>query len=283
MEFFTIFLSVLLGILSPVGFGVEQVATNAIRNQLQDAETLAVRLDNTPNYQFAQGKIDRIRIAGRGLYPATDLRIAALEIETDPVQVDPTQLRQGQLELKQPLNAGVHLVLTRDDINKALRSPLIAAQLRDLSLNFLDSPQFESYALVDPQVEFLESDRIRVQVTLQSQTSDLQTAIVAESGLEIRSGRQLQLVEPTASIDGRPLPPQLINLLVGGISQRFDLANLEPAGITLRIINWSLDAEALNVAAFVRVSPDAATLKTAIQSPLKTVLETAPETSQSSN
>lgn len=257
MELFTIFLSSLLGIVSPVGFVVDQVAADAIRNQLDRVETLAVRVDNTPNYQLAQGKVDRVRIAGRGIYPEAEIRIAALDIETDAIAVDPSRLRRGQVELKQPLNAGVRLVLTQADINQALQSPQISESLRNLSLDFLGSPaqQLERYDFVNPQIEFLDNNRLRFQVTLQSQQSEARTPIVVESGIQILAGRQLQLLEPTATIDGSPVPPQLVNLLIGGISQRLDLAKLEERGITVRVLQWSLDHQQLSVAAFVQIDP----------------------------
>lgn len=257
MELFTIFLSSLLGIVSPVGFVVDQVAADAIRNQLDRVETLAVRVDNTPNYQLAQGKVDRVRIAGRGIYPEAEIRIAALDIETDAIAVDPSRLRRGQVELKQPLNAGVRLVLTQADINQALQSPQISESLRNLSLDFLGSPaqQLERYDFVNPQIEFLDNNRLRFQVTLQSQQSEARTPIVVESGIQILAGRQLQLLEPTATIDGSPVPPQLVNLLIGGISQRLDLAKLEEQGITVRVLQWSLDHQQLSVAAFVQIDP----------------------------
>ncbi|WP_410503743.1 DUF2993 domain-containing protein [Leptolyngbya sp. 7M] len=137
MEFFTIVLSGLLGIVSPLGFVVERVAEDAIRDQLEAVETLAVRVDNTPNYQLAQGTVDRVWLAARGVYPEAGIRIAVLEIETDAIQVDPGRLRQGELELERPLNAGVRLVLTETDLNQALQSPQVSEQLRNLSLDFL--------------------------------------------------------------------------------------------------------------------------------------------------
>lgn len=257
MEFFTILLSSLLGILSPAGFVVDRVAETAIRNQLDSAETLAVRVDNTPNYQLAQGKVDRVRIAGRGIYPIAGVRIEALELETDAIEVDPSSLRQGQPELEKPLNAGIRLVLTKTDLNRALQSPEVTAQLRNLSLNFLGSPaqQLERYDFVNPQVEFLDQNRLRFQVALQPQQSQTQITIAVESGIQINRGRQLQLIEPVATVDGRPLPTQFVDLLVGGISQRFDLDNLGERGITARVLNWEVTPEELNVAAFVQIEP----------------------------
>lgn len=65
MEFLTILLSALLGIVSPAGFVLDRVAETAIRNQLDSAEELSVRIDNTPSYRALQGRVDRVRIAGR--------------------------------------------------------------------------------------------------------------------------------------------------------------------------------------------------------------------------
>lgn len=260
MEFFTILLSGVLGIFSPVGFVVEQVAERAIRNQLDSVETLAVRVDNTPNYQLVKGKVDRVRIAGRGLYPIAGVRIDTLELETDAIEVVPSSLRQGQPELEKPLNAGIRLVLTKADLNRALQSPEVTEQLRNLSLNFLGSPaqQLERYAFVNPQIDFLDQNRLRFQVSLQSQRSETQIVIAAETGIQIDRGQQLQLIEPSATLNGNPIPSQFVNLLVGGISQQFNLSNLEERGITARVLNWEVTQEELNLAAFVQIDPKVA-------------------------
>lgn len=257
MEFLTIFLSGLLGLVSPAGFVVERLAADALRNSFESVESLAVRVDNTPNYQLLSGHVDRVRIAGRGLYPLEDLRIAALEVETDDIQVDPDSLRSGRPQLQQPLDAGIRVVLTRDDLNRALQSPELLDSLQDLNLDFLGAPaqQLERYDIVNPQLEFLDQNRLRVQVSLQSQRSQTQIPIELETGVQIVAGRRLQLVDPAARIDGRPLPPQLVNLLVNGISQRLDLAQFEEQGITARVLHWQITPDQLEVAAFVRVDP----------------------------
>lgn len=269
MEFLTILLSGLLGILSPAGFAVEQVATQAIRNQFDQVETLAVRIDSTPNYQLVQGKADRIRIAGRGLYPEANIRIAALEVETDAIAISPKSLQTGQPQLEKPLNAGIRLVLTREDINRALQSPEVSDRLRNLSLDLLGSPaqRLERYDFVNPQVDFLDNQRIRLQVTLQSQQTETQVTIAAETGIQIANGRQLQLVEPIAQINDRPLPPQFVNLLVGGISERFDLSTLEQRGITARILQWQIDRDQVSLAVFVSVTPEFNAASTMLPTP----------------
>ncbi|NJO41529.1 MAG: DUF2993 domain-containing protein [Cyanobacteria bacterium CRU_2_1] len=258
MEFFTILLSALLGILSPAGFVVDRLAEDAIRDQLDSAEALAVRIDNAPGYQVLQGRADRIRIAGRGIYPIEGVRIDTLEVETDPIALNPDGFQQGDPQLEQPLQAAIKVVLTETDLNQALQSEPIVDQLNDFNLAALGTEsegQAEEYTLVNPQAEFLENNRLRLQITLQEEQSGTQNIITVESGLAIGSGRQLQLVEPSIAVDDQPLPPELLDFLVGNLSERLDLANLEESGITARVLKLEITGDQLTLIGFVRVEP----------------------------
>src|SRR4028118_555615 len=115
MELISILLSGLLIFISPAGLVIDRAAENAIRSRLEKAEQLEVRVDNAPVHQTLQGKIERLRIAGRGLWLTKDVRIDTLEVETDPLNIDLQRLRQGKptllLEsLKSPIQSGVRLV-----------------------------------------------------------------------------------------------------------------------------------------------------------------------------
>ncbi len=133
MEFLTILLSGLLALVSPVGLIVDRVAENAIRSQFKKVDQLQVRVDNAPSYQLLQGKVERVQIAARGLQLQKDIRIAALDVETDSINLEPRSLGQ-KLKLNQPIQAGVRLVLSQTDINQALKSPALTAKLRNLSI-----------------------------------------------------------------------------------------------------------------------------------------------------
>jgi hypothetical protein len=253
MEFLTILLSALLGIISPAGFVLDRVAETAIGNQLDSAEELSVRIDNTPSYRALQGRVDRVRIAGRGLFPVAGVRVAVFEVETDAIALNPGQLRQGQPELEQPLQAAIKLVLTEADLNQALQSETVLEPLR--SLNLALSGTSTQSELIDPKFEFLPNDRLRLQVTLQDPRTREQTRVVAESGLQIMAGRQLQLLEPTITVNGQIVAPQLLAYLIGNVSQRFDLTNLEESGITARVLNLEIEDDRLTLVSFVRVEP----------------------------
>ena len=257
MELITILLSGLLGLLAPIGFVSDRLATRAIRDRLDSAETLAVRIDNAPSYQLLQGKVQRVRIAGRGIVPQPDLRIAALELETDAITLNPASIRQGKPQLEEPLQAGVRVEVTETDVNRFLQSAAIQERLKEMNFNLpgSSSQQAEPYNVKKVQVDFLPNNRLKVLATLQGQRSGTQSKIAAESGFAITSGRQLQLVDPQVTFGETAVPTEIILLLTTGLLQQLDLGRLEDSGLTSRVLNFQIQYDQLDLAAFVRIEP----------------------------
>lgn len=263
MELIAILLSGLLAIISPVGLAVDKVAEKAIRSRFDKVEQLQVRLDNAPNHQLLQGKIQQLQIAGRGFWITPEFRVDTLELETDPIDVDLKGLRQRSKEqsfkqfLRQPGQAGLRLVLTEKDLNQALASPKVKEQLQNLMGNLGSSASvfLERYDLADARVEFLENNRLRLQAQLEEPVTGETLNLIIESGINVITGSQLNLIEPNVLVNGKPVPPQLIKAFTAGINRRLDLRRLEEADIIARILQLKLDSDRLQVAAFVRIQP----------------------------
>ncbi|MBD0262319.1 MAG: DUF2993 domain-containing protein [Tolypothrix sp. Co-bin9] len=258
MEFLTILLSGLLGLVSPVGIAVDRTAENAIRSQFASCGELQVRIDNAPSYQLLQGKVERLRIAGRSLQlKRQNIRIAVLELESDRIEIKPRSLTRKP-QLKKPLQAGVRLVLTEEDINQALLSPQLRARLQKLNINLKGFANIRTktvYNLVNPQVEFLPNNRLQIQVQLQEKGKSKPFLIKAESGVSIVSGRQIQLVNLVAEVDKVKVPPEVINLILNNINKRLDLRNLEGGKLQARILKLKIRQGEVEIAAFVRIDP----------------------------
>lgn len=273
MEFITIFLSALLGVLGSVGLFVDSFAENAIRQRFQRVEQLQVRIDNAPNYQLIGGKVQRVRVAGRGFWLTPEARIAVLELDTDPVNVDIQRLRGGKASplaaLRQPAKAAFRLVLTQEDVNNLLKSPKVSQQLQQISSRFLGNmggQQLQAYEIINPRIEFLPENRLRFQVELKQQpgtgteqsNSEQKLAVIAESGLRIVNGHQLELISPVVSINENTIPEFLIGALAQNFLDELDLKKLEQSGIIARILNLDLNQDKLEIAAFVQVQPNTA-------------------------
>lgn len=257
MEFLTILLSGLLAALTPVNLIADKITANALRARFNKVEQIKVRIDNAPNYQLLQGKVERVRIAGRGMWLTPDIRIDALELETDPLNVDLQRLRSGgqansRASLRQPLQAGLRLVLTEADLNKALASPTVAARLKIIGSRALGGSP-ERYEFINPKIELLANNRLRFQMEVREKDAQ-PLALNIESGLSIVSGRSLQLVEPVVVVNGKPLSPLLVGALTSSVSNSVNLRTLEERGITARFLQLKVDKGELDIAAFVRVN-----------------------------
>lgn len=264
MEVFTIFLSSLITLLSPVGFVADKLIADSLRSQVADVETLAVRVDNTPSYQVVGGKIDRIRIASRGIEIIEDLRIDSFELETDSIDVDINQIQQArgikniQSSLNKPLQGAFRMVIQEDDLNAALEAYNVRSQLQNLIDTVLPDqvPQFEILKL---QLNFMEESRLALEVELEQATAEGQPPnnlkIQAEVAFEIEQGKKIKLTDISASLNDRQLSPRFTNLLKIGISDRLDLDIFASQGFIARILDFKLDENRLEIATFFRLSP----------------------------
>ncbi|BAZ08061.1 LmeA family phospholipid-binding protein [Calothrix sp. NIES-3974] len=259
MELLTIILSGILGLITPAGLIIDRTAENTIKKQFEQVEELKVRVDNAPTHQLIQGKIERIRVAGRGLkIKGRDIRIAALEVETDAVQIDPNSLLRRRPQIQKPLQTGLRIVLQEKDVNKLLQSPEFLSQLRKLNIvdvNLENEQTGTIFTLVNPRIRFLANNRVNLRIELRNQDNTDRVEVEVESGIKITKGRQLQLIAPVGNVEGEKIPPRLLNQIVENLNQRFDLRKLEDDGLQMRILQLDIKPGQIEVASFVRILP----------------------------
>jgi hypothetical protein len=63
------------------------------------------------------------------------------------------------------------------------------------------------------------------------------------------------LIDPTASLNGRKISQRILQGVLGSVSDRLTLKQLEKYGIIARVLEFQLDNKEVNVAAFVRLNP----------------------------
>lgn len=259
MELLTIILSGILGLITPAGLIIDRTAENTIKKQFEQVEELKVRVDNAPTHQLIQGKIEKIRVAGRGLkLKGRDIRIAALEVETDAVQIDPNSLLRRRPQIQKPLQTGLRIVLQEKDVNKLLQSPEFLSQLRKLNIvdvNLENEQTGTIFTLVNPRIRFLANNRVNLRIELRNQDNTDRVEVEVESGIKITKGRQLQLIAPVGNVEGEKIPPRLLNQIVENLNQRFDLRKLEDDGLQMRILQLDLKPGQIEIASFVRILP----------------------------
>ncbi len=262
MELITILLSGIASLFSLTGVVVDKNVETAFRSQIDRAEQLQVRADNAPVHQTLDGKINQLRIAGRGLWVTKDLRVDTLDIETDPISVDLRVAQAGGITpgtsaLKQPLQAGLRLKFNEEDLNNFLKSPDAIAQLQKMTTSTFGGAAAGSlnkdYQITNPQVRFLANNRIGLKAELQDPGSGEKLPIALEAGINLIGGRKFQLVKPTAMVGTTPVPPFILSGLTTSVSERLNLDVLEARGLTARILQFKVNPQQLELAAFVRI------------------------------
>ncbi len=246
MEPISATLMALLSLISPVGFASDRLAESQIRKQLVKAESLQVRIDNAPTYQLLSGKINKVRVAGQGLFPVKDLRIDKFELETDPIELAGLQAR-----LKSPLQAAFRLVLTEADINQALASPQVTDRLKSITSGS------RKYQILNPQVKILPDQRIRIQAQLIESGYPSQLNIQLEANLNATAGKVIQLENPIFLLNDKPINRIVLKQLFPSGIPGYDLTQLESQNITARVLNLELNPNGrLEVIGFLQIRPD---------------------------
>ena len=278
MEILAIALSGLLSLASSGGIILDNIAQKRIDSQIISVEQQAVRIDNSPNYQAVRGKIDRVRIANRGIRIEPGLRIAVLDLETDPIilesQPNFNSIDQLRESLPEPVSGAVKLIVTEADLNQALQSPKILArletilnqsllsragstnipyQLSDLHLELHSTNRLSlGFKLTRPRPRVnIEPDGISGTSTVQNRSRELDFAL--ELTVEVVNGQTLRLVNPQGTVNDRPMSPRLLNGFAVGISDRLDLNSLESDGIIARILQLEINQDRLELVGFIRV------------------------------
>ena len=265
MELIAIVLSGLFSLFSNGGWIIDLIAGKTLSDQVVSIEKQAIRIDNTPNFQLAQGKIDKVRIAYRGIKLNSYLKVDTLELETDAIALNVKNLNTENLQslrssLIQPLQGVGKIILTQADLNQALQSPALQQQLQQ-ALNNLIARKAGSrtiaYEVSALELKLYPNNRVKIQSQLRrlakSQENNSKLAISLEFGIKVLGGKQIQLVEPVGTVNGRPMSSRLLQGFAEGISDRLDLSKIESQGILTRLLQLEITADKIELIAFARM------------------------------
>lgn len=256
METLTIILASFFTLISPTGVVIEQVAENLVRQRVYAVEKMSVRIENRPSYAILQGKIDHVLVAARGIQVIESVRLEAVELETDPINVDPNTLRQGKLieSLRQPLQGAARLEIKESDLNQALASPRIKGTLQEVINKLVPPEANRKFTIIETKGRFLKNNRIAITAKIQQLDEPKPLELTLESGFEVIDGHSFRLIELNGILNGRKLSSRLLKGFADNISGQLDLRQLQKSGITVRVLQFKIEENTLYLAVFARLS-----------------------------
>ena len=113
---------------------ISKAAELGIASQLDEAENLDVSVRTNP-LDLMQGEIDSISVKGEGLVMKKELRAEKLRIETNSISINSIKAAMGNIELTQPTETRMLVVLKEEDLQNALNSEYIKDKLQNLKIN----------------------------------------------------------------------------------------------------------------------------------------------------
>ncbi|MBD2567551.1 DUF2993 domain-containing protein [Anabaena lutea] len=113
---------------------LSQAVERRISEELDEVEQIDIEIKTDIGKLF-RGQVNQVDLAGQGLVVQDKIRVQDIKLQTDSISINPLSVIFGQLELNEPVNADIRLVLTEADINNALTSEVIYRWVRQFQLN----------------------------------------------------------------------------------------------------------------------------------------------------
>ncbi len=222
---------------------LSKVAEVGIANQLDDVEELNVDIRTNPG-KLIQGEVDSVVISGKGMVMKQDLRIESVEVQTSKVSINPLSVIFGNVELDQPAEADAQIVLTEDDLNRALASGYIAGKLQDLKLEI--DEQLHTVTMQQANIQLLTAGTISLNINFLLKESNKATTLSASVIPTAREdGQRIDL--EILSIEGQGLTPELGIAILNQIKTLLDLNNFALPGMTLWLQKFDIQVGKMTI------------------------------------
>jgi hypothetical protein len=227
-----------------------KVAEIAIASQLDETKNVNVNLSTDP-LELMQGKIDAVSISGEGMVMKQDLRVEALGMNIDSVSIDPLKAVVGKIELTQPANAQVQVLLTEEDINRALSSEYLRNKMRDLTVDVQGNEIV--FDIQHAKIQLLRAGEmdLDVSILLKPENEVKQFSATAKPSLE-DDGQRIAL--EILAAEGKGLTLEFVTVLMEKLIELLDLRNFDLNGISIRLKDFDIQVGKILVRGISTVS-----------------------------
>ena len=275
MEIFVSILSALFAIATSVNMVGDHLVEKRIRAAVQEVDTVAVRIDNTPNYDVLGGKVQRVRVATRDLKISSKIAFTALEVDMDGIDINLQELLEEDLvteiddvptlrlrELfEDSVQMGTRIVLTQEQLDNIVQSEVInlalSQRLTDV-LNGLSDDDGE-FIINSFKLDLIDKNRIAVRMKITDSEGEYgkkgeEIDVDLELNIKVLDGSTFELLDQKVYIEGEEIEPENKVLVARPVSLRV----LNELGLNVRVIQWNSDQDELELALLVKANKDAA-------------------------
>lgn len=226
------------------------VATAGIRHLFSKCEALEVAIALPPHtWSGSQGRIDGLRVSGKGLEIQRRFPVAEMSFSTDAVAIDYMALLGGKIKLAQPTQAVAQVVLTEEGINRAFQADLVTKKLSSSTI-----------PLTFSEVEVQLQPQNQLRIFAKAKWSNGETVPVClNTTISIEQRRRLQFSHPQFEAELIPEPlrerSQTASMaLVEVLNGMVDLDKFNLDGITMRLNRLETQGKQLLFSGYAQIN-----------------------------
>ncbi|MDX2273538.1 MAG: DUF2993 domain-containing protein [Cyanobacteriota bacterium] len=206
---------------------VSKVVGAAIAALFKQSETLNATVRADPVAKLLQGSIDGFELLASGLLMYNGLRLENLELYSQAVAIDFSEIFQGRVKLRQPTQATMRVVLTEQDLATSFNTPFVLGKLKLLQING------QPLSLRQVGVAISNDGSLHIQAEAQMDPAGEWIGIDFSTQVEVEDRHRIQFVQTT--YQGDPASVALSQSLVEHVNSLLDLDKFALDGTRLRV------------------------------------------------
>lgn len=230
-----------------VGIGeqvVNKAAEMGLASQLQESQSIDINIQSDP-LKLVQGEAESVSLKGKGLVTPQDLSLEELELRTGNIGLDLLSAALGKLQLTQQTEASIRVVLTTDDLNRALNSDFLCNQLRQLEIPVKN--QALRIELQQAECALPGNGRWVLNAKMLTHLDGITQAAVLRAVLKSRMGGQSISFEEGGYLDEKDLPLELTAALVSKVSELLSLRHFQNEHLSLYLEQLEVEQDRMTL------------------------------------
>ena len=235
---------------------ISKAAEVGLETQLDEADDLDVDIRSNP-LDLVQGKVDSVSVKGEGLVMQKELRAEKLRIETDSIDIDPMKAALGDIELKQPTDARMLVVLKEEDVQRAFNSDYVKDKLQGLKLNYGEGAATANIEQVNFSLP--DSGKVKLEADINLVEKEQNEKISFTAVPEVNSAGNSINLKSIEYDNEAEYNKEVAEAIIASAEEILDLRNFELDEMSLRVRKLDVQAGKLTIEADAEIEdfPDA--------------------------
>lgn len=237
---------------------ISKAAEVGLESQLDRTEDLDVDIRTNP-LDVVQGDLESVSVKGKGLVMQKELRAEKLQIETDSISIDPIKAALGNIEMEQPTDARMLVVLKEEDIQRAFNSDYVKDKLQNLTINYGDETATAKIKQVNFTLPELNKVKLEADIKLVELEQEQNAKISFTAVPEVSSTGNSVTLKSVEYLEEAEYNQKVAKAIIDSAEEILDLRNFELDEMSLKVRKLDVQAGKLTIEADAEIEefPDA--------------------------